>query len=290
MYEAGIVIFHVSLAFYLVSLWHFAMHVLRGWQRLAVRGLWLSLCGLAIHGVSLALVSLGQGRLPWANSLQNISFWCWVVVGISVAVSYHAGARLKVLNLFVLPLVIVLLFLAMTGQKSRSGYAEVVARSFWAPLHIGLIFVAYASFAFAAVVGFMYILHSHFLKKKETGEFCAKLPPLDLLDRLNYRALLAGLLFLTAGLILGFLWLSALPKKPGGADPKIMGALIIWGAYAVLFLMRATSLVRRKKVAWLSILGIAVIVLSFLFIPHVIPKELKAAGASGSNPVLCLKV
>ncbi len=284
MYEVGIVLFHASVVIYLVSLWHFAMYVLRGRQRLAARGLRLSLCGVAIHGISIVVVSLGQGKLPWANSLQNISLWCWVMVGISVAVSYRAGARLNVLGLFVLPLTIFLLFLAMIGQKSPSGYGEGVGQSFWAALHIGLVFVAYASFAFAAVLGFMYILHSHFLKRKETGELCGKLPPLDLLDRLNYLALLAGFVFLSAGLVLGFLWLATLPEKPEGVDPKIIGSMVVWGAYAVLFVMRATSLIRGKKVAWLSILGIAVIVLSFLFVPHVIPKELKVGGTFNRPP------
>lgn len=274
MYKAGIVIFHLSLVAYLGSLWHFVMHVVRGKEHLADRGLGLALCGLAIHGISLVLVSMGQEMLPWANSLQNISFWCWAVMGISVAVSYKFG--LKVLGVFVLPLVLVLLFMAMTGQKSSSGYGENVGRTFWAAVHVGLVFVAYASFAFAAVMGFMYILQSRFLKRKEPGELYGKLPPLDLLDRLNYRALTFGLLFLTVGLVLGFIWLAALPKKPDGLDPKVVGALFIWGAYAILFLVRATSVVRGKKVAWLSILGIAGIVLSFLFIPHSIPKGLKA--------------
>jgi len=286
MYEAGIIIFHASVLVYMVSLWHYGVYVFRGRQRLAARGLSLSLCGLAIHAASIVLISLGQGRPPWVNSLQNISFWCWIVVGIFVAVSYRAGARLKVLGLFVLPLVIVLLFMAMTGQKSPAAYGEDVGQTFWGAVHIGLVFVAYASFAFAAVIGFMYILHSHYLKKKEIGELCGNLPPLSLLDRLNYRALLAGTLFLTAGLALGFLWLSALPKKPEGVDPKIMGALIIWGGYALLSLMRATSLIRGKKVAWLSMLGIAVIVLSFLFVPHMIPKKLKVGERTTSEMAL----
>jgi ABC-type uncharacterized transport system permease subunit len=266
------------LVVYLISLWQYISYVLRGRPSAASRGLLLSLCGLIIHGISIVVISFGQGRLPWVNSLQNISFWCWAVVTISVAVSYRL--RLRVLGLFVLPLVVVLLFLAMTGQKSSSGYVEEVGRPFWAAVHIGLIFVSYASFAFAAVLGFVYILHSHLLKRREAGEFWGKLPPLNLLDRLNYRALLVGLVFLTAGLVLGFAWLLSLPKKPESLDPKIIGALITWAAYGLLFLMRATSLVRGRKVAWLSIAGIALIVLSFLFIPHVIPEELEGQSRS----------
>jgi len=291
MYKVGLIIFHVSLVTYLVSLWHFVLYVLRGRERVAARGLRLALCGLAIHGVSILVVALGQGMLPWANSLQNISFWCWVVVGISVAVSLKF--RLNVLWLFVLPLAIILLFMAMTGQKSSSAYSENIGRTFWAAFHIGLVFVAYAAFAFAAITGFMYILQSHFLKKKETGELYGKLPPLDLLDRLNYRALLAGLLFLTVGLLLGFSWLAALREKPESLDPKIVAALVTWGAYAVLFLMRATSILRGKKVAWLSILGIGVIVASFLFVPHSIPKKLNLTTAERgeliSGLVMCQK-
>jgi len=238
----------------------------------------LALCGLVIHGLSIVVISLGQGMVPWANSLQNISFWCWVVVAISLLVSYRL--RLKVLGLFVLPLVVVLLFMAMTGRKSSSGYGEDVARTLLGAVHIGFVFVAYASFAFAAATSFMYILQSHFLKKKETGELYAKLPPLDLLDRLSYRALLVGLLFLSAGLLLGFYWLGALPKKPESVDPKIIWSLVVWAAYAVLFLMRATSLLRGKKVAWLNILGMAMIVLTFLFIPHALPKKLRSAACT----------
>jgi ABC-type uncharacterized transport system permease subunit len=272
MYSAGIIIFHVSLVLYLVSLCQFVMYVLRGSDTLSLRGLRLAAGGLVIHGISIVLVSIGQGVLPWANSLQNISFWCWVVVGISVAVSYKFYVR--VLGLFALPLVIVLLFTAMTGQKSSSGYGVAVGQTFWAAVHVGMVFAAYASFAFAAILGFMYLLQSRFLKKRETGELYGKLPPLDLLDRLNFRALMVGLAFLTLGLLLGFTWLGALRKKPESLDPKIIAALVTWGVYGVLLLMRTMCLVRGKKVAWLSILGIAVVVLSFLFIPHSIPKGL----------------
>lgn len=276
MYSIGIIMFHIGLGAYLVSLWQFVRYVLRGRELPALRGLRLATGGWVIHGVSIVLVSIGQGVLPWANSLQNISFWCWVMVGISVAVSYRF--QVKVLGLFAMPFVIVLLFMAMTGQKSSSAYDEDIGRTLWAAVHVGLVFVAYASFAFAAILGFMYLLQSHFLKKKETGELYGKLPPLDLLDRLNFRALIIGVAFLTVGLLLGFTWLAALREKPEGLDPKIIAALVTWGVYGVLLLLRATCVVRGKKVAWLSIFGIAVVVLSFLLIPHSIPKEVRVEG------------
>ncbi len=286
MYKAGIIIFHIGLVAYLVSLWHFVVHVLRRREPLAERALWLAVGGFAIHGISIVTISVGQGMLPWANSLQNISFWCWVLTGMSIAISYRF--RLKVLGLFVLPPVVVLLFMAMTGQKSSAEYSGEVGQTFWAAVHIGLVFVGYASFAFAAVMGFMYLLQSRFLKKKEIGELYDKLPPLVLLDTLNYRALMAGLAFLTAGLVLGFFWLASLEERPQALDPKIIAALITWGAYAALSLLRATCLLRGKKVAWLSIVGIALIVLAFLFVPHSIPKELKPGdkGAVTANQVL----
>ncbi|MDP2897626.1 MAG: cytochrome c biogenesis protein CcsA [bacterium] len=276
MYRVGLILFHIGMVSYLASLAHSIAYVLRGSERVATRGLGIALGALGLHGVSIVVVSIGQGTVPWANSLQNISFWCWVVVGISAVVSLKL--RLRILWLFVLPLVVVLLFIAMTGQKSSSPYGETVGQTFWAALHIGLIFVAYATFAFAAVTGFMYILQSHYLKKKEMGELYGKLPPLVILDRLNYGSLLAGLAFLSVGLLVGFLWLASLPEKPEGSDPKIVAALVTWGAYLAVFLLRATSFLRGKKVAWLSIVGIGVIVLSFLLVPHVIPKKLRGDG------------
>jgi ABC-type transport system involved in cytochrome c biogenesis permease subunit len=280
MYEIGIFIFHASLVAYLVSLGYFVMYAFHGRQVLAKRGLWLTLSGFAIHGLSIVVVSLGQQMLPWLNSLQNISFWCWGVVGISIAVSH--GSRLRILGLFVLPLVIVLLFLAMVGQKDSSGHLTGFGGSGWAVVHIGLVFVAYASFAFAAVTGFMYILQSRCLKGKEGGELCDLLPSLVLLDRLNFRALTAGLFFLTIGLVLGFLWFYTLSDRPESLDPKIIVSLITWVAYTVLFLIRATSAVRGRKIAWLSIVGIGAVVLSFIFVPHSIPTKMKTTP-SGSE-------
>ncbi len=281
MYEAGLVIFHVSLVLYLLSLGHFARYVFQGKTWLASRALGLSLAGLAVHGVSIVVIAVGQGMAPWANSLQNISFWCWAVVSISAAVSYRF--RLKALGLFVLPLVIAMLFMAMAGPKSSSGYGKHIGQALGAAVHVGLVFVAYAAFAVAAVLGFMYVLQSRYLKNHGTGEVGTRLPPLSVLDRLNYLAILAGELFLTAGLGLGMLWLFVLPEQPGSLDPKIIGSLIIWASYAALFVTRATSLLRGRKVAWLSMFGIVVIVLSFLFVPHVIPKELQPLEEHTAN-------
>ena len=73
-------------------------------------------------------------------------------------------------------------------------------------VHVSSLLFAYASFALACVIGITYVLLFKEIKAKHLGFFYARLPSLQVLDRMNQRAIVIGWMFLTVGLIVGAIW------------------------------------------------------------------------------------
>ena len=89
-------------------------------------------------------------------------------------------------------------------------------------IHVSSLLFAYASFALACVIGITYVLLFKEIKAKHLGFFYARLPSLQVLDRMNQRAIVIGWVFLTIGMIVGAIWAAQArgatrrrPARPG---------------------------------------------------------------------------
>src|SRR5437773_2308501 len=91
--------------------------------------------------------------------------------------------------------------------------------------------------AHAFVIGITYVLLFKEIKAKSLGFFYARLPSLQVLDRMNQRAIVIGWVFLTVGLIAGVVFAAEARALPSAVldprvqavslgDPKIFVALL----------------------------------------------------------------
>jgi ABC-type uncharacterized transport system permease subunit len=130
---------------------------------------------------------------------------------------------------------------------------------------------AYASFALAFVLGVTYVLQFNEIKAKHLGFFYERLPPLQVLDEMNLRAVKIGWVFLTGGLFAGAIWAWQLQSSGDPrihsmtlADPKIFVAMLCWAVYSFeLYAQRAIGW-RGRRAAWLSAVGFAIVLLNFV--------------------------
>ena len=108
---------------------------------------------------------------------------------------------------------------------------------------------AYASFALAGVLGLTYMVQFKEIKKKHLGYFYTRLPSLQTLDVMNWRAVAVGWLFLTLGVAVGALWTVQArliaPDDPNLQamsldDPKVLVAVITWAIYSFAVFARQT--------------------------------------------------
>jgi ABC-type transport system involved in cytochrome c biogenesis permease subunit len=154
--------------------------------------------------------------------------------------------------------------------------------SAWFGVHVSSLLFAYASFALACVIGVTYVLLFKEIKAKHLGFFYARLPSLDVLDTMNLRAVTIGWVFLTLGVIVGWVWASQ--ARAGGSsdprlqamslqDPKIFVALLCWAVYSFeLYAGRAIGW-RGRRAAWLSAVGFAIVLLNFLPVSYFFTKS-----------------
>ncbi|MBI4355855.1 MAG: cytochrome c biogenesis protein CcsA [Candidatus Omnitrophica bacterium] len=138
-------------------------------------------------------------------------------------------------------------------------------------LHIALSIFSYGAFLIAFVSGILFLVLERQLKHKQLGRLFRWLPPLSLLDRLNYLSITIGFGAFSIGLVLG----TILAVQSLGAhwlsDGKVWLSMVTWVAYAVLWSIRVSSSLRGRKVAILSILGFSLVLWTLFGGRYVLP-------------------
>lgn len=236
-----------------------------GWQTKSRRAGWL---GAAFHGAGVIWLAATSSHFPVAHPSETYAFLSLIIILFHLAISLRYSV--SVLSLFTLPLVA---FLMLAAHLAAGGEAAALRLTgYWLSLHVVLTFISYGAFAlaFASAVG--YLVQDRQLKSHHPGKLFRWMPPLGVLDEINTRALVFGFLLLTLGLLSGFFW----AKVSGGRfwidDPKVGWASVIWFLYAALLSARITQKLRGRKVALGSIVGFAIVIISFIGIGHSVLK------------------
>src|SRR6185436_9742667 len=206
---------------------------------------------------------------PFANSARAISTFVWLL-----ALSYlytELTTDERAMGVFILPIIVALQIVPAVAPGIDR--ADPLLDSPWFWVHMLSLLFAYASFALAGVLGLTYVLQFKEIKKKTLGFFYTRLPSLQVLDVMNSRAVTVGWVFLTAGVIVGIIWATqaqaAVPEDPRAqafsiGDPKIFVTVLTWAIYSFAVVARRTMGWHGRRAAWLSALGFAIIMLSFL--------------------------
>ncbi|WP_068833306.1 c-type cytochrome biogenesis protein CcsB [Polaromonas jejuensis] len=92
----------------------------------------------------------------------------------------------------------------------------------------------------------------------------ARLPSLEVLDDVMYKAIAVGFAFFTIATVLGALWAAEAWGGYWSWDPKETWALIVWLNYAAWLHMRLMKGLRGTVAAWWALAGLAVTTFAFL--------------------------
>lgn len=130
-------------------------------------------------------------------------------------------------------------------------------QSWWMKIHVPANFIGYGTFSLAAMVGVAYLVKSH-------GVMADRLPSLEVLDDLMYKAITVGFAFFTIATILGALWAAEAWGGYWSWDPKETWALIVWLNYAAWLHMRLMKGLRGRVAAWWAVVGLLVTTFAFL--------------------------
>jgi ABC-type uncharacterized transport system permease subunit len=195
-----------------------------------------------------------------------------LLLALILAVFYLYGSihhRRLAWGLFVLPLVLGLIGLAVVSPPETAPHeAEQGWTRFWGQAHGWLLLLAAVGVGVGFVASLMYLVQSQRLR--------AKLPPgqglrtlsLERLEVMNQRAILTAFPLLTAGLIVGL----ALQLHHGLSQewdsPKLLSTLIVWVVFALLLYLRYGAHARGRRVALLTMLAFALLIVAFVAPGH----------------------
>ncbi len=205
-------------------------------------------------------IEKGWGHAPFTNLYESMVFFAWAISLLYFL--FELKYKNKTLGAFVMPFAfIVLAYTSLGGPGIRKEVEPLIPalQSNWLIAHVITCFLSYAAFAVSCGASIMYLV-----KGDKGGGFWDKLPSKELLDEINYKAVLVGFPLLTLGIITGAAWAHYAWGSYWSWDPKETWSLITWLIYAAYLHARFMRGWRGKKAAALSIIGFAAVLFTYL--------------------------
>lgn len=242
-------------ALYSVFLWR------RGFRQ-ADRVNYLLLLGAFVaHTVAMLQRGFSLSRCPVNNLFEATMFTLWTIVAAYLVLG--AWPRLRFVGAFAAPLLFAGGVFALMPQLDPPHGPRPEFAHGWTSLHAAMILLAYGAFGLSCVAALMYLTQERDLKLRKLRAVFALLPPIQRLEGIVSRLLLAGFILLTLGLAVGALWV----EKPAGArflqDPKVIWSLFVWLVYLGLLVMRWRFAQGGRRIAWGAIGSFVFVMLTF---------------------------
>ena len=272
----------VPLALYVVALVAYIWHFARRNPMVGRTATTLLVAAALAHTFVIGMLTMQVGYVPIAGATSAISTFVWLL-----ALSYlytEMTTDERAMGVFILPLLVALQAIPATqaGVDDPVALQRPILKGPLFGLHVSSLLFAYASFALAAVIGVTYVLQFKEIKAKHLGFFYARLPSLQVLDRMNHRAVVTGWIFLTLGIIVGTIWAAQAraynavdPQIQAMSlhDPKIFVALICWAVYSFELFAAPRIGWGGRRMAYLSAVGFAIVLLNFVPVSYFLTKS-----------------
>jgi cytochrome c-type biogenesis protein CcsB len=219
----------------------------------------LGFTGMMVRWYESYLLGADVGHIPVSNLYEV--FILFSMITALFYLYYEQRYATRQLGPFVLLVISAAVGFLLWYTVSRDA-AEIqplvpALQSWWMKIHVPANFIGYGTFSLAAMVGSAYLLKSH-------GILVDRLPSLEVLDDVMYKAISVGFAFFTVATILGALWAAEAWGGYWSWDPKETWALIVWLNYAAWLHMRLMSGLRGRAAAWWALVGLVVTTFAFL--------------------------
>jgi cytochrome c-type biogenesis protein CcsB len=219
----------------------------------------MGLTGLLVRWYESYLISPDVGHIPISNLYEV--FVLFTLITALLYLFYESRYQQKSMGAFVLLIIgaAVGFILWYTFDRQAHEIQPLVPalQSWWMKIHVPANFIGYGAFSIAAMLGVAWILASK-------GILASRLPSLEVLDDVMYKAIAIGFAFFTIATILGAMWAAEAWGGYWSWDPKETWALIVWLNYAAWLHLRMVKGLRGKVLAWWSVVGLLVTTFAFL--------------------------
>ena len=239
----------VALVCYAAGLLYALIALTRTSEILSKVALHASYLGMVFHFVSLAEAVEQSGQLASASVHNAESLLAFLImVGFMIAYLVY---KTTTPGIVIFPLVFLLTFVAASGQQPFV-FGSAAVKHGWLAVHILMIFTGYAALFLSFGASILYLLQERALKSKSASRMFSRLPALQVVDDIGYRALMIGFPFMTLGLIAGSVIAVSAYGHIDYSDPKILLSLLMWAVYLLMVYTRLNAGWRGRRAALLA--------------------------------------
>ena len=253
------VFFSFSTLFYTLNLFFRSQNMGTTGSKFCWAAVYIGLTGMLVRWYESYLMGADIGHIPISNLYEVFILFCLVTALFHLY--YEAKYQSLVLGSFVLWIIAAavafILWYSVTRDAHQIQPLVPALQSWWMKIHVPANFIGYGTFAIAAMVAIAYLL-------KAKNIMADRLPSLELLDDVMYKAIAVGFAFFTIATILGALWAAEAWGGYWSWDPKETWALIVWLNYAAWLHMRLMKGLRGVVAAWWAVVGLFVTTFAFI--------------------------
>ena len=253
--------------------------------------------GFVLHALGVLLRGVAAGRVPWANMYEFSIVFTLVAVGTFLLI--QRWRDLRYLGAFVITPTLLALGLAVSVFYIKADGVRPALDHYWLVIHVSVATTAIGIFAVAAAVSLVQLVKDRGEQTATAraarpvpaaaagsslpaagsslpagedaadagrgfwGRLADALPGSVELERLAYRLNAVGFLLWTFTLIAGAIWAEHAWGRPWDWDPKEVGTLVVWIAYAAYLHARATRGWSGRKAAYLGLTGFGLLLCNY---------------------------
>ena len=255
---------------YLLSSTLYVTHSLFKKNRLGQLATYITITSLTGHTLAFVIrwiesYQLGFGHFHIINMYESLTFSVWAIVVIYMIIEFRI--KTKIVGAFVLPLVSLIMIYASFSRSinSQINPVPVLLQGNFYNYHIIPCFLSYAAFTISFGASVVLFLKSRKITNNPSGnDISHSLPPLEVLDDINYKAIAIGFILFTFQMIAGIFRTKIVLGSYWSWNLMQTWALITWLIYAGILHGRFLRNWGEDRTALLSITGFITIIIGFL--------------------------
>ena len=223
---------------------------------------------ILLHIFFMVQFGRAENQVPITSVFEAMTLLALFMTGLYFFI--ELSTKVKNLGAFIFALIFIFQIVSVFGIRVVE-IEDSIFKTLLFGVHTITAMIGYSAFVFSMVIGIMYLSLFRELKEIKPRFIYDRLPPLEMLDKMNMRGFITGFVFLTIGIICGVIQARRIWGEVLIFDPKLFLSWVLWLIYLVSISGRVIFKWGGKKLGYLSVAGFVVMIFSFVFVNLIFP-------------------
>ncbi|WP_416827548.1 cytochrome C assembly family protein [Ectobacillus polymachus] len=244
------IVYHVEILLYACSVSLYCIDYFQSNQRANRIAFWLLSIVWVLHTIFMIMRAVGTTENFILTLLSGVYFYVWLLLTLSLVMNrvFRVDFLVFFTNVIAFGVDVFSVFTPI-GKTPPMLANRLISDLVY--VHVGMVFITYATFTVSFIFSCMYVLQYTLLKQKKWNNRLRRLGNLQNLNSLSFGLNLFSVPFFLFALLLGCIWAYAKVDQFHWYDPKVSGSFIVLLVYSVgLYLQGSEKLQGRNVANW----------------------------------------